>query len=81
MLLERRLFFMHCSLCLFRILSLDEILELLFYAKLSFGSKKKWLLEALDSNDCEQEFAWADSQDWSFGRGGRLNRFDCNALS
>ena len=38
------------------------------------------------SNDCIRKFACADSalvvlDEWSFYRGGRLNKFDCNALS
>ena len=57
----------------------------------SFGRQKKWSLVALDrwlsyTVTIVREFAWADSElvfldDSSFYRGGRLNRFDCNALT
>ena len=52
---------------------------------------KEWLLVALDrwssyTITIVWEFAWVDSAlvalaKWSSYRGGRLNRFDCNALS
>ena len=59
---------------------------------LFFISKtKKWSLVTLDRWSSYivtivQEFAWTDSalvvlDKWSFYRGGRLNRFDCNGLS
>ena len=51
------------------------------------GDKKKWSLVALDrwssyTVTIVWEFARADSvlvvlDEWSFCRGGRLNRFDC----
>ena len=42
MLLERRLFFMYCSLCFFRILSLDEVFVAIVLDKffLRLGVKK-----------------------------------------
>ena len=56
-----------------------------------FWRRKKWSLVALDrwlsyTVTIVREFAWADSElvfldDSSFYRGGRLNRFDCNALT
>ena len=83
---QRYLFFMHCSLCLFRISLLDRVFQwLLQRAIFPLGDKKKWLLVALDrwfsyTVTIAPELAWADSklvvlQRWS------LNRFDCNALS
>ena len=50
-----------------------------------FGNQKKELLVALDrwfsyAVTLGWEFAWT-TQSWSVYRGGRLNRFDCNALS
>ena len=56
-----------------------------------FWRRKKWSLVALDrwlsyTVTIVREFAWADSElvfldDSSFYRGGRLNRFDGNALT
>ena len=55
----------------------------------SFGRQKKWSLVALNrwlsyTVTIAREFAWVDSgsvvlDEWSSYRGGRLNRFDCNA--
>ena len=55
------------------------------------GDKKKWSLVGLDrwssyTITIVKEFVWADSalvilDEWSSYRGGRLNRFGCNALS
>ena len=57
----------------------------------SFGRQKKWSLVTLDrwlsyTVTIVREFAWAYSElvvldDSSSYKGGRLNRFDCNALT
>ena len=61
------------------------------WAFFHLGEKNKWSLLALDrwssyAVTIVWEFAWADSaliilDEWSFYRGGHLNRFDCNTLS
>ena len=53
MLLERRLFFMYCSLSFFHILSLDKVFVVIVLDKFLFfiWESKKWLLVAIDSND------------------------------
>ena len=61
------------------------------WAFFHLGEKNKWSLVALDrwssyAVTIVWEFAWADSaliilDEWSFYRGGHLNRFDCNTLS
>ena len=85
----RRLFFMHCSLCLFSISSLGKVLQSLFQTVFSFhlGDKKKWLLVVSDRWQSYTvtviwEFAWVDSalvvlDEWLSYGGGRWNRFDC----
>ena len=71
---------MHCSLCLFHISSLDKVFSGCLRQAFFISETKKVTFTIL------MEFAWADSafvvlDKWSSYRGGRLNIFDCNAVS
>ena len=84
---------MHCFLCLFRISFLDKGYQWLFQMTFfHLGDKKsvRWSGQigvALSYTvTIVQEFSWVDSalvvlNEWLSYRGGRLNKFSCNALS
>ena len=74
---------MHCSLCLFFISLLDKAFGIWETKKVVAGRVKQVVV--LYSNDCTG-IRWVGISmvvldEWLSNRGGRLNRFDCNALS
>ena len=81
---------MHCSLCLFHVPSLDKVFSGCFRQAFFIWKTKKVVTGRVRqvvsyTVTIVWEFAWADSalvalDKWSFYRGGRLNRLDCNAL-
>ena len=80
---------MHYPLCLSPISLLEQVFFVVDFDRLFFiWETKKWSLVAWSSYAVTivREFAGADSalvvlDEWLSYRGGRLNRFDCSALS
>ena len=81
MLLERRLFFMYFSLCFFCIYSLDKVFVAIVLDKFFFHLVAKKVVAGCVKIVTIDGYLLGRTQQWSFDRGGRLNRFGCNALS